>query len=374
MKKWQISSLQAGMLVAGVVALTGHALAVTHFMRAGGRDAWLAGILAFPIAVFAIWCMVKLSERFPGKTVVEYLPAILGYPGYLLSTLYILYYMTVVIFTLRTTMDWLVDTILMETPSWVMGMVYMGTVAYAALGGLDIVARINQFTLPLLTVLGFLVSFATMPEKDYTLLTPMFEHGWGPVMLVTILGLGYYGETSILMMHSAYVVKDERKKLLKAYLLALVFVVTTLTGPLAGSVATLGHRVAEIMPYPTFQHWMMVSFARFFERTDLLAVHQWLAGAFVRCALYVLMAAAGSSQITKQKLNLRWTTAALAFIAVIASEMIFPTKPFFDQFVIRIYLPAGVVMGILLPPLLLGIAALRGLNPGAAKGASTHGA
>lgn len=373
MKTWQISSLQSGMLVAGVVALTGHALAVTYFLSAGGRDAWMAGLLAFPVAALSVWSMVRLSQRFPGQTVVEYLPSVLGLPGRLLSFAYILYYLTVVIFTLRTTMDWLVDTVLPETPSWVMGAIFMATVLYAALGGLDVIARINQFTLPLLTVLGFFVAFATMPEKDYSLLTPFFEHGLQPVFQTSLLGLGYYGEICVLMMHAAFVVPKDRKRLPIASLLALVFIVTTLTGPLAGSVATIGHKVAEMMPYPTFQHWLMVSFARFFERTDLLAVHQWLAGAYVRCGLYLLMAATGTSQLVGKRPMLGGITAALALIAVVASELLFPNKPFFDAFVVDIYLPAGMIVGMLLPPVLLGIAALRGLQP-PSRGVSGHGA
>ncbi|MFZ5816267.1 MAG: GerAB/ArcD/ProY family transporter [Bacillota bacterium] len=255
---WQISSLQAAMLVAGAVSLTGHALAVTFFMEAGGRDAWMAGLLAMPMAAVAITSMVTLSRIYHGQPVTEYLPRLLGVGGYLVAALYIVYYLTTVIFTLRMTTDWLVDSVLMQTPSWVLGLTYMLAVLYAAIHGLDAIARINQFTLPLLSGLGILVAAGTGPQKDYGLLLPMLEFGWGPVLAATFLGLGYFGEMCILMMLAGYVVPKDRRRLLRASLVALLFVVTTLTGPLAGSVATLGYRVAEQMPYPTFTHWMMI--------------------------------------------------------------------------------------------------------------------
>lgn len=372
MQGWQISSLQAGWLVAGIVSLTGHALAVSYFIKAGGRDSWMSGILGFPMAAVSVWSWVMLSRRFPGKTLIEYLPKVLGYPGYLLSAVYVLYYFTVVVFTIRVTTDWMVDTILFETPSWVMAALYVGAVLYAA-GNLDVLARINQFTLPLLTVLGLLVSFGTMQAKDYSLLTPFFEYGWGPVLAVTGLGLGYYGETSVLAMFTAFVRPGDRKFLLRSYILALLFVVTTLTGPLAGSIATLGYRLALNMEYPTFQHWLMVSLARFFERTDLLAVHQWLAGAYPRCGVYLLMTALGLQQMTGSQSKLKpWILPVLGGLVVLASELLFPTKPAFNNFAQYIYLPAGAILGIAAPPVLLAIAWVRGLAAG--RGDQSHGA
>lgn len=365
--------VQAAMLIAGVVSLSGHALAVSHFMRAGGRDAWMSGIFALPAAFLVVWSFYRLRMVYPNDTVVQYLPKLMGKVGYVVAAVYPLYYFTVVVFTLRMTTDWMVDSILPETPSWVMAVLYMAAVLYSAGGGLDVLARINQFLLPLLMFFGALVSVSTLPAKDYSLLTPFFEKGIGPVLATTFLGMGYFGEISVINMYNAYIRKEDRKHMLKAYSVSLIFIVMTLTGPLAGSVATLGYRVAQNMPYPTFQHWLMVSYARFFERTDLLAVHQWLAGAYVRSGLYLLMAVHGLLQLTKleKRVPLNWALAGFALLTVVASEA-FPNKPIFDQFVIDIYLPAGAYIGVVLPVVLLITAWARGLTK-KRQGAKSYG-
>ncbi|HEY3367165.1 MAG TPA: endospore germination permease [Symbiobacteriaceae bacterium] len=362
MKKWEISSLQAGWLIAGTVALTGHALAVTLFMRAGGRDTWLAGILAMPFGALGLWSIAKLANIFPGKTIVEYLPKIFGYAGYPLAWIYPLFYLTTVVFTLRMTTDWLVDSILPETPSWVMSLLYMLVVLYCTWGGLDVLARVNQFILPLLTMLGLTVSFGTIGSKDYKLLLPMFEFGLGPVIAVTVMGLGDLGEMSVAAAFSAYVRPKDRPKLSKAFLYALIYEVITLTGPIAGSISTLGYRVARAMPYPTFQHWLMVSFARFFERTDLLVVHQWLAGAYVRTGLFLLMSSDGFTRLTGTRQHLKWIMTGLGLLAVLLGEVAFPNKPVFDAFIGYVYLPAAAILGIVLPPVFLVVAYLRGMH------------
>jgi len=373
MQRWEISSTQAGMLAAGVVALTGHALAVTYFLQAGGRDAWLSGPLALPLGLIAIWSYSYLGRLFPGKTIVEYLPKLLGYLGYVVAVLYVVFLFAVLVFTIRLTMDWLVDSILPETPSWVMGFLYMASVYYLAVLGLDAIARTNQFTLPLLTVLGIFISVASMQAKDYRLLLPMFEKGLGPVFSTTLLGLGNVGELLVILMYNAYVAPGDRKKSGKAYALALLYAITTLTGPLAGSIAALGYRVAGNMTYPTFQHWLTVTFARFFERTDLLAAHQWLAGAYVRCALYLLMFGTGFNQLLRVKFRHTYLLAGAALAVVILSEIAFPTRTVFDEWVTRMYLPASAVLGVVLPPLLAAVAWARGMGR-KAQGAKTHGA
>ena len=374
LKRWEISSLQAAMLVAGVVALTGHALAVSHFMQAGGRDAWLSGLFALPAALLAIWAFDRLGRLYPGMTVVQYAPKVLGYAGYPVAVLYGIYYFIVVVFTVRMTTDWMVDSILTETPSWIMGLLYMAAVFYAAVNGLDVLARVNQFILPLLTFLGFVVSFGTIPAKDYSLLLPMFEKGPLPVFVASLMATGYYGETSVVAMMGAYVARKDRPRLLKANAFALLFIVTTLTGPLAGSAATLGYRVAQNMPYPTFQHWLMLSFARFFERTDLLAVHQWLAGAYVRCGLFLLLSVDVFLTLTgkRETKPFRWSMVVVGLLTVMAAEWAFPSKPAFDIFVNRVYFPAGAVLGILMPVIMVAVAWARGLGKPGAMG-SSHG-
>lgn len=362
------------MLMAGVVAMSGHALAVTHLMRAGGRDAWLSGLLALPLALLAVWAFSYLAKLYPGQTVAQYAPRVLGYAGYLVAAFYGLFFFMVIVFTLRMTTDWMVDSILQDTPSWVMGLLYMGAVVYAAAGGLDVLVRANQFLLPLITLMGLLVSFGTMPAKDYRLLLPIFEHGPVEALSATVLALGYFGETCMIAMVSGYVAQSDRKRLFKSYVLALLFLVNVLTGPMAGSTATLGYRVAQNMPYPTFQHWLMLSLARFFERTDLLAVHQWLAGAYVRLCLYLLLTVdvVFAMRGRKEGKSFQWSLVAAGLAAVVVAELAFPGKPFFDLFVGWVYLPAGLVMGIFMPMVMAAVAWARSLRS-AGKATSSHG-
>ena len=378
MKRWEISALQSGWLIAGSVVLTGHALAVTHFMQVGGRDAWISGLINLPLLFLAAWSLYRLRLIFPRDTIVQYLPKILGVAGYPVAAGYVTFLFAAALFTLRMTTDWMVDSILPETPALVIGVLYMAAVVYATLSGLDVLARVNQFTLPLLALLGMTVALSTMQAKDYRLLFPLLEKGPWPLLNASVLALGFFGETSVTAMYDAYVRPDERKKLFKVYIFPLLFIFTTFTGPLAGSIATLGHRLAADMPYPTFQHWLMVSYARFFERTDLLAVHQWLAGAYVRSGIYLLMAVQGLYQLfsqtsLQQRLPAKWLIPGVGAVLVAISQWAIPSQPAFDTFVLSIYLPATACLGILLPPLLLAIAWMRGLTR-TKQGAQTHGA
>lgn len=355
----RISAVQCGMLVAGTTSITNHALAVTYLLQAGGRDAWLSGLIAAPLAFLAMAALVGLSRSFPRLSIIEYLPRLLGgVLGRVVGLAYIIYFLLAAIFTLRRTTDWLVDSLLPETPPWLIASLYLLACLYLALGGIEPLARMNQFTLVSLTILGMFISTMTMPQKDYGLLRPIMEHGPLPALLAGLVALGILGELCVLSMFVHYAPPTSRT--LKATLVGVLYAVVTMTGPVSGSIAALGHRQSSNMPYPTFQQWLLISFARFFERTDLLAVHQWLVGAYVRLGLFLYAAGLGLGQLTGSK---RWRPlAAVSAVAVIISSLaLFRNTISFDAFIVFIYFPAGGLMGILLPLLLWSLAAVRGM-------------
>lgn len=262
---------------------------------------------------------------------------------------------------MRRTSDWLVDSLLPETPPPLLAALYLAAVLFLAVAGIETLARTNQVTLPLLTGLGILVSSMTMPEKDYRLLLPLLERGAAPVLHSAWLAMGILGELCLLGMFVQYV-RDPRLNL-RAGLLAVAFGVMTMTGPVSGAVAVMGHQQAAGMPYPSYQHWLMISFTRFVERSDLLAVHQWLVGAYVRIGLFLFALTLGSRQLVSARRSL-WFAAGGGLLVWALSVFAFPDILAFDAFVTGLYLPAGAVLGVVLPPLLWALAAARGLLPG----------
>ncbi len=356
--KAEISAFQAGMVVATITAISNHALSLTYLVRAGGRDAWMAGFVILPPMLLVIAAVVSLSNAFPGRSLVQYLPKVLG-PGlgHVLAGAYIIYFLLSAIFGLRRTTDWMIDSVLTETPAVVIAALYLAACLYVALGGIEILARVNQLTLPTLTIVGMFVSVMTMPAKNYQLLLPMFEYGLGPVFTSSVVALCIFGEISVLAMFTQYV--KDRQRLFKAGAWGVVYAAWVMIGPTAGAIASLGYRQAANMPYPTYQQWLLVSFARFIERTDLLTVHQWLVGAYVRTGLLIWAAAQGTSQLLGIK---RWRLFLIGGgVLVLASSLVpFPDVTRFDVFVTRYYLPVSGFMGVLLPLLIWVVAAVRG--------------
>ena len=366
-----ISALQFGMLAAGMTSISNHALAVTYLLKAGGRDAWLAGFLALPVTLLAVWAMIALSRMYPGKSLVQYLPEVAG-PlfGRILAASYILYFFGSSIFTLRRTTDWIVDSLLPESPPTVLAALYLTACLAAAAGGIEVLARTNQFTLPLLTAVGMFVSFATAPSKNYGFLLPILADGPEPALRSAWVALGIFGELCILGMIIHFVRGTQR--ILKPALLAVLYSVITMTGPLTGAIATLGHRQGANMPYPTFQQWLMISFARFLERTDLLVAHQWLVGAYVRTGLLLLAVTMGLRQLFGRG-RPSWILGMSGVIVFTLSISLFRSTLAFDAFVSTLYLPTGAILGIVVPVFLWVIAVLRRMVAGGGvRGGANH--
>lgn len=364
-----INALQCGMLIAGFTSITNHALAVVYLLQAGGRDAWMGGLIGLPLAMMSVAALISLSRIFPRQSLVQYLPRLLGRgAGHILAVIYLLYFAAGIIFTLRRTTDWLVDSLLPETPPWMITGLYLVACLYIALAGIETLARTNQFTLPVLTFLGLLVSFLTGPAKDYRLMLPVLADGVGPVAAVSWTALGIFGELCIVGMFAQYV--QVRPGVLQASLVGVLYAAVTMTGPVTGAIAALSYRQGANMPYATYQQWLMISFARFLERTDLLAVHQWLVGAYVRTGLLLFAVGLGIWQLAGMGTRSRLTVGA-GLLAGLLAMLLFPNVVSFDEFAVALYLPAGALLGVVTPVLLWAVAKARGLRKEEAGG---HGA
>ncbi|QNK51496.1 hypothetical protein H7F28_25210 [Brevibacterium sp. PAMC23299] len=77
-------------------------------------------------------------------------------------------------------------------------------------------------------------------------------------------------------------------KVLVFLCLGLVFL---LLGPLTAALAEFGPNLAEVMRYPAYEQWRLLTIGKYIEHTDFFSIYQWLAGAYIRVsmALFLIM-------------------------------------------------------------------------------------
>jgi spore germination protein (amino acid permease) len=156
----------------------------------------------------------------------------------------------------------------------------------AARAGLRSIAITSGILLPGVVFLGFLVMGANLQYKDYTLLTPLFTHGYKPMLKSMILTCGASFELILIVFLQHHVATRIRLSALLVFSLCLVGLTI---GPLTGSIAIFGPFEAADLRYPAFEQWRMVTMGKYISHLDFLSIYQWTSGACVRMSLMLFL-------------------------------------------------------------------------------------
>nr|WP_304542430.1 GerAB/ArcD/ProY family transporter [Desulforamulus aquiferis] len=116
----------------------------------GGRDAWMSYIIGYGLGIPIAFSLIALNKRFPGKTIFQYVPIILGRPlGYFYNLIYIFTftYFTALILNLSINM---ISLFYEETPGLVLTGVSVLLIAYVCKHGIEVFGRVCELFIPLI--------------------------------------------------------------------------------------------------------------------------------------------------------------------------------------------------------------------------------
>ncbi|WP_158630007.1 endospore germination permease [Cohnella sp. AR92] len=271
------------------IGLMNHVIIAPMILDEAGRDSWIAIILTaalLPLLLLPLYATMRsigtqqlpvwLEER-AGRVTKNILIVAFG-----------LLLAAIAISTAFDTVTWGETTYLPNTPPFVTSIVFVALSVSGAILGIHVIAYVSCLLLPVVTVLGFFVSGANTPHKDYSQLLPVMEHGWSPIVNGMVMVAGGFIELTLFTLFQGYVDKPFRKSHL-AVTSAIVVILSL--GPIIGILTLLGPYEATIQRYPAFVQWRQVQIGKYFEHVDFFAIFQWISGAYIRtaCALALIM-------------------------------------------------------------------------------------
>ncbi|WP_307256693.1 GerAB/ArcD/ProY family transporter [Oikeobacillus pervagus] len=282
-----ISLFQLILLAVTALGLKVHVLIIDPLIDTAGRDAWISLILVLFVSI--IWAILLiyihkgtnqahlftwLNEKF-GKVV-----------SFLFAALLYLFLIIIGAVTLKDTVVWTKVTYLQNTPSFVLVGLFLFLCAVAALTGLRGLAIANFFILFFVIIFGFFVSFTNMQFKSFSLLLPVLEHGFQPVIKGSIYPLSGMTELFMFIIFQ-HRVKEEIK--FKHLVLTAFLLFWLAFGPTIGAITEFGPSEASNQRFSAYEQWGLASLGRFIEHLDFLSIYQWLSGAFIRISLIFIL-------------------------------------------------------------------------------------
>lgn len=293
-EKGRITSRQMAMLLFTLIISTIDVYMPAVVAGVAGRDAWIAVILAVLYALI-IWAVaIALASRFPRQTIIHYSRELLGpLLGSLVGILQVIFFFFIGASITRILADIMKTSFMPYTPMVVFTISVMLVASYAASGGLEVIARLNEILLPLGLAALIFVGFGSLPQVDFGNFLPVMEQGlgpvnWGGVVLVSILA-----EIVIVLMLYPYL-SDQTRAGVNGLWALLGLGAAMQIGVLAIGLFTA--EVTAAMNFPALEMVRAIRLGPLMTHPDVVIVAVWVGGIFIKLALLYYVVTLGLAQ------------------------------------------------------------------------------
>ncbi|MEY8731476.1 endospore germination permease [Peribacillus frigoritolerans] len=286
-KSGKISTIQLSLIVITAVGLKNHVTILPHLLPSAKRDGWISVLLA--LGLILIWCLLLFYiHKATGQTnIFVWVETNIGKAsGKVLSIVTSIFFASLAAVSLKEMIVWTKVSYLPITPPIFEIILFTGLCFFLASTNIQTIVITNTFVLTAVIVFGIFVAFANIQFKDFSLLKPIMENGWSPVISGMIYPLSGLIELIVILFMQQ---KVHGQLKLKVFTLNAFILTWLILGPLIGSITEFGPLEASRQKYPAFEQWGLVTLGRFIEHLDFLSIYQWLTGAFIRVSFFLFL-------------------------------------------------------------------------------------
>lgn len=291
-RQWSITPRQAGWLIAMTILGDGIFFLPTASTVAAWQDAWVSFALATVAGLGFAWLAVTLGNRFPGQTIIEYSRTIAGpFLGSLLGLLYVTYFFITTSYMTREFGEFLVTTVMPETPITVFMIVLMLLCVYALKEGLEVLGRMGDFLFPVyLFFFVFTIAFV-LPGVSLDNLSPVLENPPGKIVKGMFPPAAWVAEVSAMLVLLPYV--NNKSHALKWSMIGVLAGGGLMTIVQVALLATFGPALVAHFQFPFYSLSRYVEVAMFIERLEAFAMGFWVLGDVIRTSVFFFVASTG---------------------------------------------------------------------------------
>lgn len=286
-KSGKISTVQLSLIVITAVGLKNHVTILPHLLPNAKRDGWISVLLA--LGLILIWCLLLFYiHKSTGQTnIFVWVETNIGMAsGKILSIATSIFFASLAAVSLKEMIVWTKVSYLPITPPILEIILFTGLCFFLASTNIQTIVITNTFVLTAVIVFGIFVAIANIQFKDFSLLKPIMENGWSPVVSGMIYPLSGLIELIVILFMQQ---KVHGQLKFKVFTLNAIILTWLILGPLIGSITEFGPLEASRQKYPAFEQWGLVTLGRFIEHLDFLSIYQWLTGAFIRVSFFLFL-------------------------------------------------------------------------------------
>ncbi len=245
------------------------------------QDGWLIPFLALGLGYVFVFVITNLSQRFPNKTIVEFAPKIVTKPIGL--TLVIIFGIKILITTaleLRLLCEIIRQVLLPKTPTGVIMLAMLFTVAYLVAAGIEPYARMGEILvfvvfIPIAIVFAFVVA-----KADYKQLLPIFQSDKIDIVKASYLASLTFMPLEFMLLFTAFMREPEKARKSCKWAIVVIFLIETATIML--TYVSIGVLETKRNFWPVLTVVQNIQFpGAFIENQEIAMISCWILSIFI---------------------------------------------------------------------------------------------
>ena len=245
------------------------------------QDGWLIPILGVLVGYLYVLVITRLTMKFPNKTLSEFAPLITG--KVIGNSIVILFGLKILIttaFELRLLCEIIRQVLLPRTPTSLIMMVMLFTVAYLVGAGIEAYGRMAELLvflvfIPLAIVFAFIVA-----KADYRQLLPVFQSKPWDVARATYYVSLTFMPLEFMLLFTGFMKDPDQAKSTCRWAISVVFIIETITIML--TYVGIGVMEAKRNFWPVLTLVQSIQFpGAFIENQEIAMISCWILSIFV---------------------------------------------------------------------------------------------
>lgn len=312
--KGQISVSQLALLLFPSILATSILSVPSITKHYAGHDMWLSPIWGSFVGLAVIGISIGLSRLFPGKTIIQASPLIIGrFGGKLIGLAYLFYLPHLTGVIVRQYGEFIGNNALPETPLFVV----MGTIvivcAINVRLGIEVVGRTAQVFVSLLVVLLCIIFILLIGDLDVREIFPFLENGLLPSLKGAIAPAAWFSEFIVLAFLLPYI--NDEKKPLRVILITLLLTTVLMMATNFFCLFLMGD-LTDSFTFPFMIAARYISIADFLQHIEAVIIAIWIFGMFIKISVFLYILSTSTAEWFELE-DYKPVVAPLAFLCIV---------------------------------------------------------
>lgn len=319
---------------------------------------WLAAVLAVLLGMLNAALLARLASLFSGRSVMGFLDGIGStITAKAVGFLFVAFTVTVASLTLRDFAELMVMDFMPGTPVPVFILIMAVLITWAVYLGLEVIARMAQFLLPLTLTAIVLSSVMSFNNPGTHSFLPLVENGLAPIIHGGLTQWAFFGDVAIWFLLLPYLNKQENSYTFMP--LSILFAGALLILVLLSIINGLGAPSASLQTTPFVSLIETVSLGGFIEGFESVFLIVWISANFMKAAVFFCTAVSGTNYFFQRKKTI-YVIFPLMVVTVFLSIFLFHDYQQLRQFFRpESYAVYAAVFQVVIPVIVLGCWSIR---------------